>query len=504
MGSIFKRGDRYYVSFKDSSGKWRQAAANTSDETKAQRLLAEIESRLEAERHTGEGGPVTVRGYAKAWLARRREKHDATLKRFKATGAGKVEHRDWKNDEGRMRTHVLSSPLASMPMADVRPKHLAEWMHALRVANDLSTHTVRNVYGLLTAMFRDAAVAGVVSSSPCILTRAQLGDEDPEAPGAGRYTREQFEHMISSPRLPENARVLAALGGLAGLRLGAIAGLRWRDLDTTVTPLWRLTSSRTYDGQPTKTGKPSVIPVHPILAGMLARWRGGWAAMLGREPTPDEPIVPQAPDKWIRIPGAPHTKKSAGVVMDTILEELSIPAAPMKTHALRSTFISIALEDGARGDLIEKVTHTTGRARSAFARYDRADYWPQICAEVVKIKLSVPESLWKPFGSGLEVAAPTPDSDWLAGECRPGHQALGATPGATIHVLRPVQASPSSTPSDAGSKGLWNSKTTSVAVAVAPDPVASALEVALVGWRDGQDRRALRRALARLLADLDE
>src|SRR5207253_2394951 len=111
------------------------------------------------------------------------------------------------------------------------PRHLADFVHRLRTVGELSPHTIANVYGLLVSMFRSAAVAGLIESSPCILTRAELGSDDSDTDGAGRYSREHFELMIGSPKLPEHARVFAALGGLAGLRLGAIAGLRWGDLD---------------------------------------------------------------------------------------------------------------------------------------------------------------------------------------------------------------------------------------------------------------------------------
>lgn len=263
---------------------------------------------------------------------------------------GKFKHRDHAPDRGRLHKHVLPR-IGGLEIGEVRPRHIAEFVHALRTQTDLAPHTTRNIYGLVAAMFRDDAIKGLVEANPCILIENELGEDDGGGEGAGRYTREQLVRMISAPEVPEHARVFAALGGLAGLRLGAIAGPRWRDLDTTAAPLWRLTSARTYDGKPTKTGKPSVVPVHPVLAGMFASWRDGWARMCGD-------------------------------LMDSILEALAIPAAPMKSHALRSTFISIALEDGARDDLIEKITQTTGRGRRAFDRYDRADYWPQLCAEV--------------------------------------------------------------------------------------------------------------------------
>lgn len=47
----------------------------------------------------------------------------------------------------------------------------------------------------------------------------------------------------------------------------------------------------------------------------------------------------------------------------------------------------MALEDGADDQLVERITHTAGKTRIAFDRYDRADYWPQLCAEVSKIAI---------------------------------------------------------------------------------------------------------------------
>ena len=216
---------------------------------------------------------MTFKAYAEQWLAMRREVNEATRARYEATGKGKVQHRDHATDEGRRRKHVLPH-LGAMILADVRLMHLAEWDCKLRTTATLAARTVRNVYGLVGAMFRDAAVAGHVENDPAILTACNSARTMAARKARGGTTRAQFALMIGSGELPD-ARVSAALGGLAGLRLGAIAGLRWGDLDTTAAPLWRLTGSRTYDGKPTKTGKPSRVPVHPVLAEMLAEWRHG-------------------------------------------------------------------------------------------------------------------------------------------------------------------------------------------------------------------------------------
>jgi integrase len=386
VASIFKRHRKLWAIVKNEHGKWIHipTPCHVGEEAKALKFAQAAQKRLDARRDTGATGPYTVARYALEWLDRRREKFEASRKRYEQTGTGKIQHRDHATDVSRMNRHILPI-LGPMVLADVTPKTLADWTHRLRM-DGIGSKTLRNVYGLLRALFRDAAIAGLIEATPCILTDNELGEAE-ESEGAGRYSRDQFEAMLTSPALTDHERMFVAIGGLAGLRLGAIAGLRWGDLDRSAAPLWKLTSSRTYAGKPTKTGKASVAPVHPLLAEFLESWRHGWAVMFGREPNATDPIVPKAPGKWIDKPGSPHSKKTGGNLMDDILEKCGIEPAPMKAHALRSTFISLALEDGADRELIKRITHTMGTGRDAFARYDRADYWPKLCAEVSKITL---------------------------------------------------------------------------------------------------------------------
>jgi len=407
VASIYARGNVLWCRVKDGA-RWVRMPTpyRIGDEAKARRFADRAQEALAAKHAVVTIGPLTVAAYADRWLTARRDLHAATLARYLATGSGSVQHRGHKTEEGRMRLHILPH-LGSMLLADVRPRHLATWIHALRTTTTLAPHTIHSVYGLAGSMFRDAAIAGHVDATPAILTSAQLGEDVGSVEGAGRYTREQLATMIGSVALPEHARVFVALGGLAGLRLGAIAGLRWGDVDTTAAPLWRLTSSRTYDGQPTKTGAASVVPVHPVLADMLGRWRHGWGAAFDRAPGAADPVVPRMPGRWCLHAGKAHTKHTADLLVDRILATVAVPPAPMKAHALRSTFISIALEDGADPRLIERMTHTPGKTRSAFTRYDRADYWPQLCAEVQRIQIA-------PRLGGKVLALSTGRSTWDA------------------------------------------------------------------------------------------
>lgn len=54
----------------------------------------------------------------------------------------------------------------------------------------------------------------------------------------------------------------------------------------------------------------------------------------------------------------------------------------------KSTFITLAIEDGAdRAVIRDRVTHTKPQ-RSAFDGYDRGPHWVETCREISKLKIS--------------------------------------------------------------------------------------------------------------------
>jgi integrase len=493
MGSLFQRGDRWFLSFKDAAGKWRQASAETTDKDEAARLLREVEDKIAAQRLVGSTGANTLAQYADRWVDRRREIFEADGKQF----------RSWKGDRGWLKNHVLPK-IGGMRLDEIRPRHLKAFFLALRTGTaGLAPHSIRNVYGVLCSLFRDAAVDGLITSSPCILTDAELGKDgcvDPIAQAEDRYTRSAVESMIWSPALSSDERIFAALGTFAGLRLGGIAGLCWRDYQDA-EPLWRLVGRFAYDGKPTKTDRPSVVPIHPALKLLLDEWKEhGWRAMFGREPTDTDPIVPRAPRKAARPSGigSAHSEKTGGDLMDRVLEKLSIAKPAKKTHALRSTHITLLEEDGANVFYVQKWTHPGGRQKDAFDVYRRGN-WDAMCREMIKL------SLLDPFGGGQKGEQnQLVNSGGGGSRNRVSSQPIPA--GTTGFDSLPIAAmSPAGTPEHGAPKALWRSPIGFVQPVeeINADPISSVLQRAIEQWRERRDVRRLRRELARLLAGLD-
>ena len=81
---------------------------------------------------------------------------------------------DWENDARWLRIHALPK-LGTLPIAEVRARHLIELFTALRSNGKLAPKSIYNVYSVLKAMFRDAQLADLIDTSPCVLTKYQLG-----------------------------------------------------------------------------------------------------------------------------------------------------------------------------------------------------------------------------------------------------------------------------------------------------------------------------------------
>ncbi len=264
----------------------------------------------------------------------------------------------------------------------------------------MAQRSIYNIYSVVSALFRDAALEGLIDASPCILTEAQLGplvDSDPEWRAGSVFTREEAEALIGDPRIPADRQLVYGFGLLAGMRPGEVAALRWRHWDPSVVPLGQLLvalsySTRKHRAKGTKTDVVRHVPVHPTLAAMLAEWRrSGWAAMMGREPGADDLIVPLPPAaanaRRSRTGEAYRSNDYSGKRW----REEDLPALGWRyreLYATKSTFITLACKDGADPDVIEsRVTHTK-KSRSAFDGYRRDSQWPETCNEVAKLRIT--------------------------------------------------------------------------------------------------------------------
>lgn len=113
MASIYARGGKLWARIKNQHGKWvsKRTPFVVGQERQAREHVRKSQDLLASKPELGVSLVDTVRTYAATWIGTRRE---ADL--------------DWKNDESRLKHHVLPV-IGDMKIGDVRARHIVELFH---------------------------------------------------------------------------------------------------------------------------------------------------------------------------------------------------------------------------------------------------------------------------------------------------------------------------------------------------------------------------------------
>lgn len=350
------------------AGRWRSKATPYPDTPEgralAERMLAAMRSQLQAEEAAGAAdAPLTVERWAATWLEGRR---DSTY------------------DELHLRLHVLPV-IGSLALRRLEPRHLLELVDAWRQAG-AAARTIRNRYATIHAMCRDAAVRGLIPQSPAILSRPAhlpaIEDVDPEWRSTAVLSRDEIGRLLGASG-PADSAVVWHLLGLAGLRHGELAALRWRHYDAAREPLGALLVARSNRRGRTKTGQTRQVPVLPSLAAVLATWRlTGWERLVGRAPEPDDLLLPLPPTR--RHP-EPRMRTKGHTLRRLHRALAALGLRERRAHDLRRTWISLCLSDGADRETLRWASH--GRPGDVLGAYTEME-WGTLCAEVGKLRVA--------------------------------------------------------------------------------------------------------------------
>ena len=366
--TINKQADRSHlrVKVKDpSSGKWRNLTTP---------FLPGQEDQVGPWLEANYSGPTpeqhTVRSFARSWLVEREQ-----------NGV-----RDVENDTSRLEHHVYPI-IGDLPLDAGRAKHIVTIVDRLKKSGH-APRTIRNVYSVVKALFRDARIEDLVTTDPCILTARQLGklrDADLGWRAGAVFTRPELAALIGNNKLPLDRRVLHALLGVGMLRTGEACGLRWSAWQKA-QPLEKLIITRSYDHDTTKTEAERWMPVHEALSTLLWMWREvGWKDAFGRAPTSEDLVLP-CPMPTNRGPRKPFgAMRDKEYVYKRWLTDLTtLGLRHRRVHDLRRTGISFAIEDGAIEDILKRGTHAP--PRHVMGLYTQPA-WEAVCREVEKLDL---------------------------------------------------------------------------------------------------------------------
>ncbi len=388
MASIYARGEVLWMKYKGCAGRpvCRSTGYRRGQEPQARELAAECERQEAIERDVRPAEPevavppasvvskgLTVREYGKVWLERRAGRPIA------------------EEETKQLALHIYPL-IGEMAIADVRPRHIRDMVNALKEKRSaapkakgekLAQRTVRHLYALVRRLFKSAVIDEHIAASPVMVEKRTLPknvDKDPAWRATAIFTREELVALISDARVAQHRRVFYALEGLAGMRHGEVAGLRWCDLDEDCGPLGKLVVCRSYRRDGTKTQVTREVPVHPTLAIVLDRWRErGWRQKYGRAPKSEDLIVPTK-EFDVRQPADTLKKLKKDLV--------ALGMRDRRGHDLRRTFITLAQVDGARREVLKPLTHP---GNADIVGLYTSFPWPTVCAEVAKLRVFLPD-----------------------------------------------------------------------------------------------------------------
>jgi integrase len=383
-GYIRPRGGKLeaVIVLADGKKKPRATGFKVGQEEQAQRFLEVLLAELGTAAPAAAPGGPTFREWGEKWLAERKARRVISV----------------ANEEAQLRYHAFPD-LGNTPIAALTRSAMLEWVRALpsrRTENTdepLSPRYVHHVAGTVKRLLEEAVDAALIPENPCRWkARRDLPAKRDKKGGKrnqGGLEPAEVWRVIHDNRIAEDRRVMYALDLLTGMRPGEVAARRWRDLDTTTAPLWRLhvgtaINSRDSSEKSTKTDVEKVVPIHPLLAGVLRQWHAdGWARFQGRPPQPDDWILP-------REEGGVRTNGHSNKRWQADLRRIGLGTG--RTHyETRATFRSLAIAGGAQRPDLDLITHPSPReAKDVYTRLEKV--WPALCRAVLAIELAPPTS----------------------------------------------------------------------------------------------------------------
>lgn len=270
-GSLIKRGDNYYVRWKvdgkqfqkvlrDGEGRpitSKRAAEKAKDEYMTRfrlsdeaQILQAIAGRVsglesDAARLEDESVPrLLIRDGWAAYLKchNRPDSGDRTLHEYG------IQYRQWATWMGKTFPRVEA-------LRDVNTEHAERFMDHLS-RQKRSANTMNKYRGLLSLVFRVLKDKARITANPWESIKPK-----------GLKTESRRELTLSELRTVCEAadgclRPLFALGLYTGLRLGDCATLKWGEVDLERGIIRRIPNK-------SRKGKPVLIPIHPVLRGIL-------------------------------------------------------------------------------------------------------------------------------------------------------------------------------------------------------------------------------------------
>jgi len=446
MASVYEKAGKWYMRFKDDSGRWRDRVTKARTKTEARRLAEELERKSERQRfgieeRPPEDGGGTVAQLMEWWL----EKYSA----------GRPTH---ERNCYSIRRHFIGSELAPVRLVELTPGRVETFLQDK--GRELAPGTVNQLRRFLVSAFNCARRADrYKGKNPA--TEVQRRKVPRRVPD---FLKPEEVPLVLGALRPQ-WRPLFATAIYTGLRKGELFGLRKADVDVRNR---LLTVAHSWGRDTTKGGHAEVIPLAAELVPYLEEalsaspselvFPDSNGEMRGRH-VELEDVLRRAMGRAGIVTGYRHACRGKGCGH---VEEASDANArtcptcgrglwatgkvrPIRFHDLRHTTASLLMMSGANPAAVQRIMrHTDPRITTETYGHLTPNY---LRAEVDRLSFGLPAELaggqdTRPAGAvalGPQEAAP------FAASLLQAPNGASSTPGARgansqdLQAVTPVQ-----------------------------------------------------------------
>jgi integrase len=312
MASVIKRGERWYVKWRDAAGVWQRKPTSATTKKAAQEFAALLEHKAERQRKGIEPMLEDLEGTFGALCTWWLENRCKPASRY--------------NEEKRLGAHVLSQPIAQLPLAAVTSEALEEMLIAYEKSG-AAPASFNKLRATLHSVFSKATRAKKwfgLNPIAAIETR--------KVPKKAYVTLRAEEVPVLLPWVPLEWRSMFATALYLALRKGELCGALKSDVDLGQRTFL---VGRSYENDTTKGARSDVLPIAdalvPYLEDALARTPGPYLF-----PKPDGSMRTEDcdPEKVLRT-----AMKNAGIVdgYDHTCRRCKAAGKPEAEHTTRRT-----------------------------------------------------------------------------------------------------------------------------------------------------------------------
>lgn len=247
MASVYEKAGKWYMRYKDHSGRWRDKVTQARTKTEARRMADDLERKTERQRLGLEERPPEDGGGSLGELLR------WWLDNYSVSSPS---HR---RNVSAVEYHLLSSSLAPLPLTSIAASRVEAFLH--EKDRELAPQTVNHLRAFMSRAFNEARKVGRYTGPNPIetVTKRKIPRR------MGDFLRpEEVRGVLGA--LDPRWRPLFATAIYTGLRKGELLALRKTDVDLRAR---LLTVCRSWDRDTTKGGHADVIPIATELVPFL-------------------------------------------------------------------------------------------------------------------------------------------------------------------------------------------------------------------------------------------